>query len=420
MARLYHKPYRRSGGRRGGYMPASPDPITAVAFPAGLTLPSTTQPAYLGTYTDPYNPVMTVRRITDNGGNFPTVSSNYIGVEYAKRPVESGRYITVHPWHPVNSGYAILDRGNGYAWTARLASTVNHGSRKFPGRFYGEYNSATEFGYDDTYFNGAGRTIVYSDPGGIYGEVSWGGGEGNLPYDEDYVALMCQRTSNSVWDVICVRMSDGAVQGTWTTGVTSIANLNNVTMSARGTYVIAQLTGTVDGRTAGLHVFNRSMVHQRQIAIGGGGAHVDYGLLEDGLTEVACWQSSENKATEYYNLDTGAGTVVIAGADAPWDYNTHTSMRAFDRPGYVTISTFDVSWQPPTGLGTNTVCQVRLATGEIEIWGCVQAHESEVDRYHHQAIAVPSFDGKRVYFNSAWRDTTDATNALMYVIERTA
>lgn len=413
MACLYHKPYRRGSGRRGGYKKASPDPIAATDFPSGLTLPATSDPSLLGTVTDPYNSAMTVRKITDNGGNFPTTSSNYIGVQYAKKSVESGNYIVVQPWT-----YRILNRANGYAYVAQFASTGQHASRRYRGRFYGEYSSSTQWGYDDTYYNGNGRTIVF-DGGATYSVVSFGEGEGSLDFNEEYVALVVRRTSDSVYEVKCVRISDGAVQGTWSLGQTSLTGFNNCTISPGGNYVIVQLTGTVNTRTAGLHVFDRSMTHQRQISIGGGGAHIDYGFLEDGQTEVAAWVSASDKSVQYYKLSDGASTTVISAANSPWGYYTHVSMKAFERPGYLCIGTFDWTGADTTVKAYNTICMVRLATGEIEIWGCAQHSESAAGNYNHQPIAVPSFDGKRIYFNSAWRSSTGTTNALMYVIERT-
>lgn len=414
MARLYHKPYIKGGrGRRGGFRKASPDPILPADFPSGLTLPSTSDPSLLGTVTDPYNSVMTVRKISTNGGDFHTVSSDYIGVQYSKRPVESGRYIVVQPWT-----FRMLDRDNGYAYLAQFASTGHYASRRYPGRFYGEYNSQAEFGYDDTYYNGGSYVTVF-DTSTTYDTAEFGYGEGSLDHNETYVALICRRSSDAVYEIKCVRISDSTVMGTWDTGTTSNSNINNCTMSPSGAYVVVQLTGTVDSRTAGLHVFNTAMTHQRQIAIGDSGAHIDYGWLEDGTTEVAAWVSSDDRSVAYYKLSDGAGTTVIASGSSPFGYNEHVSMKAFERPGYLVLSTFDASWADLTRPAVNAICAVRLSTGEIEIWGCSQHSESNVDNYNHQAIAVPSWDGKRIYFNSAWRSTTGTTNALMYVIERT-
>jgi hypothetical protein len=415
MARLYHKAYRRGGsGRRGGYKPASPDTVTAATFPGGLGVPTTAQPAYLDTVADPYNTVMTVRRISTTGGDFPASSGSYFSHEYAKRQPESGRYVGIRvPSAP----HRIVDRLNGYAYVDTMFN-ASYGSRLYPGRFYGEQNSGTDFGYNDEYYNGGGTTIVF-DGGATYSSVSFGLGEGSLPVDEDYVALLCRRSSDNVYEVKCVRMSDGAVQGTWVTGVTSTGNFDNMCMSARGTYVCVQLTGTVDGRTAGLHVFDRTMTHQRQISIGGGGAHLEYGLLEDGLTEVVVTVSASDRAVEYYTLSDGVKTTVIAGASSPFGFNTHVSTRCHERPGYVYISHFDDSWVSHTTAANGSVCAVRLATGEIELWGSVQMHETNASNYHQQAWGCPSWDGKRVYFNSSWRDDSSGTPGLLYVIERT-
>jgi hypothetical protein len=415
MARLYNKPYRRGGGRRGGYLKASPDPVSAADFPSGLTLPATSRPALLGTYTDPYNSAMTVQRISDTGGDFPSGTSLRIGVEYAKIPCESGNYVIMNPWN-----FPLVNRANGYAYVGRQASAGTHASRKYPGRFYGEMNSQTDWGYDDTYYNGNGVTTVF-DGGATYSVVSFGNYEGFLDYNEEYVALLVRRTSDSVYEVKCVRISDGAVQGTWSLAQTSLSNFDNCTISAGGNYVIVQLTGTVNTRTAGLHVFDRSMTHQRQISIGGGGSHIDYGFLEDGVTEVAAWTSGSGAAVEYYRLDTGAGTTVISGSPvSPWNFYTHISMKAYDRPGYLYVSTFDDAGTDHTKPASNTITAIRLATGEIELWACAQHSEDYASVYNHSPFAVPSYDGKRVYFNSAWRSSTGTENALMYVVRREA
>jgi hypothetical protein len=70
--------------------------------------------------------------------------------------------------------------------------------------------------------------------------------------------------------------------------------------------------------------------------------------------------------------------------------------------------------------GHNLLCAVELATGKIEPWACAQMSEADLNYYKHAPFICPSYDGKRVYFNSAWRSSTASDNAHLYVVRHEA
>jgi hypothetical protein len=412
MARLYHKQYRRGGGRRGGFLKASPDPVPYGSF-SDNALGSSSAPTYLSSVTDEWFATQTITRLTTDGGDFPAANTtSQIGHMYSKRPAETGDNILTTNLYPPR----VLAKSDG-AYQSSYSGPYVYPSRIHPGRVYGEWNSNTDFGYSN--ISGGGTTVIF-DNGATYSACSMGYGEGQLDANEEYAALVLRRTSDNVYVVVCLRLSDGNIMGTWSTGSTTNSSIDNCTMSPDGQRVIVQTLGTLDGKSSGLQIFDNTMTYERRIAIGGGGSHIDYGFLEDGKTCVACWVSASNNALEYYLLSDGSGpNVVIPSASNFWLYNTHISMRCLDRPGYVYVCTFD--YNSSTGNarpGHNAIIAVRLATGEVEGWAHAQHTEGDYSRYHAHPFASPSWDGKTVYFNSVWRATGSTANAHMYMSRR--
>lgn len=402
----------------------TPDAV-AYADLTAYSLPSNSRPALLESYTDPWFPNQTVTRLTSDGGNFPAASTSaQIGVIYSKRPVETGDYIIqAAQWLP-----RVLSRATG-AWLATEGFPyATYPSRRYPGRVWGENNSSTTFAYNDKYRGGSSSTQEIWDPAG-YSVINMGIGEGWFDVDENYAPMYCKRTDNSTWDIVILRLSDATPVATFSTGLTG-ANPGNtavnwISMSPSGQYVVAQMgNNTAFGRGPGWVIWDRDMNYLRTISDQSNQAHADLGWLADGATEVLVLVGGDDSSLRYYRLADGSGPNVVLngynGGVTMWRWNTHVSMKSFDRPGWVYICTHDFNMTGyPAYKGHNLVCAVELATGLIEPWCCSQHSESNADIYHHSPFAVPSWDGKRVYFNSTWRSTTSSDNAHLYVVKRT-
>jgi len=137
MARLYHKAYRRGGGRKGGFKKASPDPYYSYAtWPAKQALPSTSEPSYQGSVTDPWWSTQTVTKVTTNSSPFPTnaPSGNPL-LQYSRGPVESGGYV-------IANGHWVPDIIRRSDWsvvvsnTSGLSQRIQWPSRVNPGRLW--------------------------------------------------------------------------------------------------------------------------------------------------------------------------------------------------------------------------------------------------------------------------------------------
>lgn len=416
MARLYHKAYRRGGGRRGGFKKASPDPYYSYAtWPAKQSLPSTSEPSYQGSVTDPWWSTQTVTKITTNSSPFPTSApSDNPLLKYSRGPIESGGYvIAVGHWTP-----DILQRSD---WsvvvsnTSSLSQRICWPSRVNPGRLWtksdGDVSGSQNFGY-------------YPDMGTMTGFVSvWNptstyvwldcptAGEWAMDANEEYAAFTAKRVSDGVWEIICVRLSDQTVLGQYDTGTTTNP-VDSLCMSVTGEYVVVWMSSAGGGLSQGNNIFNRSMTHQRNITSTGTN-HVDVGVLEDGLTDVLGAVGGTDNEVYYVRLSDGVKVTVINGTDSSqnmWRWNTHVSMKSYSRPGYIYVCTYDTNMVSFSAYkGHNSVTAVRLATGEIEGWCCTQHSESDDYGYSYSAFACPNFDGKRVYFSSAWRRLYSST-----------
>jgi len=423
MARLYHKAYRRGGGRKGGFKKASPDPVVYADLPSRQAMPTNSEPSYLGSYTDPWWPTQTVTKITKQESPFPATGGLAIGVIYSRNPPESGGYVLVNRIYPAE----VLSSVD-YSWVhgdSFTSQNCAYPSRRYPGRLWGKSggNAGNEFGYWPSMGAASGFVTVY-DGDTTYSKVDWPtAGEGVLDYNEEYAVLAAQKASNSTWDIICIRLSDGAVQGTYATSEASPPD--SLGMCASGNFVWVLCPSAWGGLSSGQNIFNRAMTHQRNItAIGT--AHGDWGLLEDGLTDVHAYVSSSNNAFMYVRADDGTTTTVLNGPSNSvfmWRFNHHLSMQCTERPGYAYVCTFDTNQVSfSTYKAHNSVVAIRLATGEIEPWCCTQHSMSDDQTYNYQAHATPNFKGNRVYFNSSFRRTAAAnassTSSLMYVAER--
>src|SRR5690606_24172674 len=98
--------------------------------------------------------------------------------------------------------------------------------------------------------------------------------------------LLLRRTSGT-WDIAVLdRLGSsgpalvGVWQTAWSNNLFSSDGINFVALSQSGQYVIVGLNSSVGGRSQGIHVFNRSMVWQRQLS--NLPNHADAALTVDG------------------------------------------------------------------------------------------------------------------------------------------
>jgi hypothetical protein len=402
MARLYHKAYRRGGGRKGGFKKASPDPMAASAYTcSGLT--TATRPDYLASFTDDQCGT-TLKRITD-ATEFGSAARHWIS--YTKVPAEvggrHGTYVAIASRYPpwLMSG---PEQAAPYDFIGGGAGTDQdpYPSQITDGRIY---RSVTD-----------GRFVYHQQPAGLrtlihnfsldtpsYPYLRLTQGEGVPSNDENRWAI-CGKTAASAssgeWHVLVYEVSSDTVLWTYDLNITNSLGTsgacNHVKMSPSGLYVVMSFSATVNGYGDGYHSFRVSDgAYIGQLS--NNQNHGDVGYLEDGVTEVWFGQNDGGDIT-YRVIDCSAAAVILVTdwlTDSGQGY--WGSMRCLDRPGYAYLGSTDFnsgSYSPPAKYD-DTVFAIRLATGEIEPW--CRGYSSGLETGGVSRYFVPSRDGKRLY-----------------------
>jgi hypothetical protein len=403
MARLYHKAYRRGGGRKGGFKKASPDPnynITAYTY-GGIT--TQTRPAYLGTFVDEFCGT-TYKRITDATA---LGSANRHRLAYTKTPVEFG--------DPDNPNIAISSGEPPWILQGPLKSNafeyikggpIDSGwtdSEQYPSvlrnRIYQSALSTGRFRY--TNVDTEVRTTVRDFTTDGYPFINAKMGEATPSYDEDIWGIMARTTALDTageWHILIYKNSTDEIIQTFDWNVVAAVNntnggncINHVHISPLGNYLVASFQNTTppSGYVRGYHSFRISDGAYMGRVLDNDN-HGDVGLAEDGVTEIAVGQKL-NGDLAYGKLDGSllSQTIIVDYIEnSGWSY--WTSMRCWKRPGYAYVGTLRL--QDGDNPYEDLVVAVRVATGECELWARGYGGGADTERYW-----CPSADGKRLY-----------------------
>jgi hypothetical protein len=236
-------------------------------------------------------------------------------------------------------------------------------------------------------------TTKFSAPG--YADAHLGPWEGNVSNDGRYVVVSATRTSDGKLVAYVVDMDLGTKGADLDVAAQGLTNLDWVSISASGNYVVA--LATVNGTPAALKVWTRALV-ATQAWTDVRMAHLDFGYDQSGNEVVFGNAASGVNAKRWIMRRLSDGVVTVLSPTV--SYNTHASTRSLTRPGWAYGVTNDVTGAPTDG----EVYAVRLdGTQTVER---LAHHRSALVDYDSSPFAVPSPDGRRVMFASNWGSGT--------------
>ena len=244
---------------------------------------------------------------------------------------------------------------------------------------------------------------------GDYPSKNFGRWEGNLSYDDRYVALIAgdaDRYSIFAYDMVA------KTRGTTLSGTGR--NVNNVSMTPSGQYVAVQWGTSGRDDRQGITLHDRaSMQYLRTLGASGGG-HADY-CYDSANNEVMVMSDDSSSALVMVRLSDGMRTTLLQAGQIGW--NLHVSCRNIDRRGYAYISQFAAA----EGEGgadkayVQTVFAVALdGSGKVERFA--HEHHSNKAEYDRSAFAAPDRTGQRVMWRSDWDNPNG--QVFSYVAER--
>jgi hypothetical protein len=223
-----------------------------------------------------------------------------------------------------------------------------------------------------------------------YSKAEMGPSEGTLSYDGRYVVAKMVRSSDSHLVAQAIDVDGGSRGAIIDLTAAGISDLDWVSISALGTYVVAY--ATIDGKSQRTKVWRRdgTLVGYWQDYTFG---HYDLGVDASG-NEVAFGAVGQSPYAHHFiarRLDNGTITNLTGAVTS---YNWHAGTRSTSRPGWGVAATND-----NTGY-----------TFDGEIYGVKLDGSGTVERYaHHRSNNVdydsapfptPSPDGKRIVFSS--------------------
>jgi len=385
---------------------------------AAVSLPGYVSSNPSGTYvTDSYTGAR-ITRVTGNpGSSIQSASGASLGVSwgtnsgpmYAKEPAwnADGSWLQMHLSSP--SGYLFLD-GNTYAplWfrgnlgglsgveirplppaTTWIADPQDYVAYIDGDGNAGVYNPATnaatrrytaEFGMSTTAGGGSG--------------FGWTGGEAAIADDGRLVVVNAVRDSDGHYVAFAVDLSSGSRVSPvidFTASPLSFGQYDWASISTKGNYIIGSTNWSrivaisITGACA--TTFSSGCITQSGFSMG----HFDVATLPDG-TEAAF-----NGGNPGY-VALGGGGLVTVGGPSMGDY-WHTSARNVSAPGWGFVS-HDQTGDALSG----EIYALELRSGGA-LKRIVHTNRSGNQDYWHFTFAVPSPDGRRVFYRSDWGDS---------------
>jgi hypothetical protein len=222
----------------------------------------------------------------------------------------------------------------------------------------------------------------------------------------DFIPFLYQKASGmtgfAVW-----RISTHSVTDELDVGVAAKLDdiINNCGMSQSGEWLIAGYSATGGGAAQGLYRYD-PLDFSKKLKLTANGDHWDAGrdingrdVVVAGHNHLTSWLTSTGWSTNMFDVETGARTLLITESRNP-----HHSMRCFDRPGYVYISSANVL--PETWAGFGSLFAVELADppaagGLVEYFG--KSHYTVDVPYNGDPMMCVHPDGSRVIWGTKWQ-----------------
>ena len=229
-----------------------------------------------------------------------------------------------------------------------------------------------------------------------YSGASFGSYEGNPSRDGRYVAVQASRNSDGHVVAFVVDVDAGTRSGDVDLTAANITDLDWVSVSEGGGYVVAY--GTIDGRQQRTKVWRRdgtAVGYWQDFTFG----HYDLGLDAAG-NEVAFGAVGQSPYAHHFvarRLDSGAITDV---SGALTSFNWHATTRNTARSGWGYAATNDRTGYPLDG----EIYAVKL-DGSFTVERYAHHRANNID-YDSAPFPTPSPDGRRVLFASNWGEAS--------------
>jgi WD40 repeat protein len=355
------------------------------------------KPGYLQSVVDP-DFGTTITRITgDPGSTMPVVGGAWGTVVYGNYPKDAAWNADQSLLVLKHAGNRLLflDGGNYQVLFARRGPTVID-ARWHPTMpdIMVTVDSDGTVGYWNVRTNASTMKVRASG----YSDASFGSYEGNPSYDGRFVVIQATRSSDR-HIVAFVVDADGGTKGS-DIDLTSarITDLDWVSISAGGGYVVAY--ATIDGATQRSKVWNArtgALVGYWQDFTFG---HYDLGIDASG-NEVAFGAVGQAPYAHHFiarRLDTGAITDLTGVEVTSYDWHAGTRNQARQGWGYGVPN--DRTGFPFDG----EIYAIKLdGSGTVER---LAHHRANGVDYDSSPLPTPSPDGRRVLFSSNWGDPT--------------
>jgi hypothetical protein len=247
----------------------------------------------------------------------------------------------------------------------------------------------------------------------------WTRYEGSPSLDNRYWGLMAQ---NQNWDTIAFLVYDRRENRVIARrAVPSQPSIDSVTISPLGDYFLAYYDSCERGHPGdeahpcGLMVYDRDLKHGRSVLRIVG--HSDLALDAQGR-EVLVYQDIDTDNISMLDLNTGAITALWPIDFSQVSLGFHFSGRAFNRPGWALVSTYNGGYPSSVTWMDDQVMAVELKLNG-RVLRLAHTHSRYNDQIEHDYWAEPQAsvnpDFTRVVFTSNWgRSGTAAVE--MYLI----
>lgn len=291
--------------------------------------------------------------------------------------------------------------------------------------FWHPFDPETIYFFADNTFNAVNPLTeqmmpLHTFPGYIYVTTR---AEGNLSYNGSLVALVGYDASWNVKDFFVYSISGDSVAGSMNVTGTNAENLDWISISPLGNYVIVNYADNVTGQFHGVEVYDKqfNLVWQKPLGAG----HSDLGIDINGKEMLIMDYYDANTNFTYikkFYLEDGSETNLLALSAL---FDMHESCRNIDRAGWVYISTFDY-------VGRLTDDSLSWLPFEDEIFALKTDRSGDVQRlaHHHsrrfspvtpdpdnsvyfsEPHATVKHDGNQVLFGSNWRQDMEQDSSI--------
>lgn len=244
-------------------------------------------------------------------------------------------------------------------------------------------------------------------------------GEGNVSNDGRYYAVVGQMYNYSTGettfkDILVYDLQNDAIIATMPLPSEQLIDFDWVSVSPLGNYVVVDYADEMTSRYHGIEVYDRNLNFLWQKPLGAG--HSDFGLDAAGNEVLIMDVYKDDPNLTYINkymLADGTETPLLS--ISPF-FDVHHSCRAFGRPGWVYVSTFDfsgrltdseASWLP----FEDEVFAVNMdGSGSVQRYAhhhsqrySVEFPDGDLSTYYAEPHATASPSGNRILFGSNWR-----------------